>query len=67
METLYGIIFLSHQLVSFVDIWLGEIFYDIYSNYNTIWWISIDIGAFSAIIYLPVKEMPLSNRLTQIF
>ena len=62
MGTLYGIVFFSHQLGSFVGVWLGGIFYDIYGNYDIVWWVGIGVGAFSAIIHLPVKETPLSSR-----
>jgi len=62
MGTLYGFVFLSHQLGSFVGVWLGGLFYDIYGNYNIVWWVGIGVGAFSAIIHLPIKEIPLKKR-----
>ena len=62
MGTLYGIVFLSHQIGSFVGVWLGGLFYDIYGSYNIVWWVGIGVGAFSAIIHLPVKEKPLTER-----
>ncbi len=62
MGTLYGIVFLSHQIGSFVGVWLGGLFYDIYGSYDIVWWVGIGVGAFSAIIHLPVKEIPLSER-----
>jgi len=62
MGTLYGIVFLSHQIGSFVGVWLGGLFYDIYGSYNIVWWVGIGVGAFSAIIHLPVKERPLAER-----
>ena len=62
MGTLYGIVFLSHQIGSFVGVWLGGLFYDIYGSYNIVWWVGIGVGAFSAIIHLPVKEKPLAER-----
>ena len=62
MGTLYGIVFFSHQLGSFVGVWLGGIFYDVYGSYDLVWWVGIGVGAFSAIIHLPVKEIPLSLR-----
>ena len=65
MGTLYGIVFFSHQLGSFVGVWIGGIFYDMYGSYNIVWWIGIGVGAFSAIIHLPVKEMPFSRRVVQ--
>jgi len=62
MGTLYGIVFLSHQIGSFVGVWLGGLFYDIYGSYNLVWWVGIGVGTFSAIIHLPVKEKPLAER-----
>ena len=61
MGTLYGIVFLSHQIGSFVGVWLGGLFYDIYGSYDLVWWVGIGVGAFSAIIHLPVKEIPLHD------
>ena len=62
MGTLYGIVFLSHQIGSFVGVWLGGLFYDIYGSYDIVWWVGIGVGAFSAIIHLPVREKPLAER-----
>ncbi len=62
MGTLYGIVFLSHQIGSFVGVWLGGLFYDIYGSYDIVWWVGIGVGAFSAIIHLPIKERPLIKR-----
>ncbi|MEO0750669.1 MAG: MFS transporter [Pseudomonadota bacterium] len=62
MGTLYGIIFLSHQIGSFLGVWLGGRLYDIYGNYTAVWWIGVAIGAFSAIIHLPIRERPLTAQ-----
>ncbi|UYV37864.1 MFS transporter [Rhodobacteraceae bacterium D3-12] len=59
MGTLYGIIFFSHQMGSFLGVWLGGRMYDIYGSYTAVWWIGVGIGAFSAIVHLPVKERRL--------
>ena len=59
MGTLYGIIFFSHQLGSFVGVWLGGRMYDAYGTYTTVWWIGVAVGAFSAIVHLPVREQPV--------
>lgn len=56
MGTLYGIVFFSHQLGSFLGVWLGGALYDIYGTYTHVWWVGVGIGAFSAIIHLPIKE-----------
>ncbi|WP_420547614.1 MFS transporter [Curvivirga sp.] len=60
MGTLYGLVFLSHQLGSFMGVYLGGVFYDAYGTYDLVWWIGVGVGAFSAIIHLPVKERPLT-------
>ena len=59
MGTLYGFVFLSHQLGSFMGVWLGGKMYDIYGNYTMVWWVGVGVGAFSALIHLPVREAPL--------
>ena len=60
MGTLYGIVFFSHQLGSFFGVWLGGKLYDVYGDYTLVWWVGVGVGAFSALIHLPVKERPLS-------
>lgn len=54
--TLYGIVFLSHQVGSFIGVYLGGRIYDATGNYDLIWWASIGLGVFSAIVHLPVKD-----------
>lgn len=58
MGTLYGIVFFSHQLGSFLGVWLGGVMYDLFHSYNVVWWVGVGVGAFSAIIHLPVRESP---------
>jgi MFS family permease len=62
MGTLYGIVFFSHQLGSFLGVWLGGVMYDQYGSYDMVWWVGVGVGAFSAIIHLPVRESPLGQR-----
>ncbi|MEL6701359.1 MAG: MFS transporter, partial [Pseudomonadota bacterium] len=59
MGTLYGIVFFSHQLGSFMGVWLGGRMYDLYGDYTAVWWVGVAVGAFSAIVHLPIKERPL--------
>ncbi len=61
MGTLYGFVFLSHQIGSFLGVWLGGKLYDIYGDYTMVWWIGVGIGAFSAIVHLPVKEVRVAQ------
>lgn len=56
MGTLYGFVFFSHQLGSFLGVWLGGQLYDVYGDYTLVWWIGVAVGAFSAIVHLPIRE-----------
>lgn len=64
MGTLYGIVFFSHQLGSFLGVWLGGRMYDAYGSYTAVWWIGVAVGAFSAIVHLPIKERRLEGLVT---
>ena len=59
MGTLYGIVFFSHQLGSFMGVWLGGKLYDLDGDCTMIWWIGVGIGLFSALLHLPVRERSL--------
>ena len=59
MGTLYGIVFFSHQLGSFMGVWLGGRMYDLTGSYTMVWWIGVGVGLFSALVHLPVREKPL--------
>ena len=56
MATLYGIVFFSHQMGSFVGVYLGGVLYDVYGSYTIVWWIGIAVGVFSSLIHIPVRE-----------
>ena len=56
MATLYGFVFLSHQVGSFLGVWLGGKLYDIYGNYDIVWWMGVVLGLFAAIVHLPIIE-----------
>ena len=58
MGTLYGFVFLSHQIGGFLGVWLGGRMYDLTGDYTLVWWIGVGVGAFSAIVHLPVRERP---------
>ena len=64
MGTLYGFVFLSHQLGSFLGVWLGGAMYDLTGGYTAVWWIGVGIGAFSALVHLPIREQPLQAQTT---
>ena len=62
MGTLYGFVFLSHQIGSFFGVWLGGKLYDLTGGYTTVWWIGVGVGAFSALVHLPIREKPLMGQ-----
>jgi MFS family permease len=64
MGTLYGIVFFSHQLGSFMGVWLGGRMYDAFGSYTAVWWIGISVGLFSAIVHLPIRERRLEGLQT---
>ncbi|WP_119268471.1 MFS transporter [Taklimakanibacter deserti] len=56
MATLYGFVFLSHQVGSFFGVWLGGRLYDQFGSYDPVWWMGAALGVFAAIIHLPIRE-----------
>ncbi|NYS24024.1 MFS transporter [Rhodobacteraceae bacterium 2376] len=62
MGTLYGIVFFSHQLGSFLGVWLGGALHDMYGDYTLVWWVGVGVGLFSAIVHLPVRERAMNLR-----
>ena len=58
MGTLYGFVFLSHQIGSFLGVWLGGALYDATGGYELVWWVGVGVGALSAVVHLPIREEP---------
>jgi MFS family permease len=56
MATLYGFVFLSHQIGSFFGVWLGGRLYDQFGTYDPVWWMGVALGVFAAIVHLPIRE-----------
>lgn len=61
MATLFGIVFLSHQLGSFIGVWLGGVLYDKTGSYDGMWWAGVALGLLAAIIHMPINEKPLAR------
>lgn len=61
MATLFGIVFFSHQVGSFLGVWLGGYYYDKLGSYDPVWWMNIAFGVFAAIIHLPIRERPVAR------
>lgn len=61
MTMLYGIVFLSHQIGSFLGAWLGGVVYKAYGSYDLVWQLSIAFAIMSAIVNLPIRERPVER------
>ena len=61
MGTLYGLVFFSHQIGSFLGVWMGGRLYDATGDYTLVWWIGIGVSIFSTLIHLPIKERKLQT------
>ena len=61
VSLLYGFVFLSHQVGSFLGAYLGGLFHDIYGSLDYAWYISIALSLFAALIHLPIKEKAIER------
>ena len=56
LSMLYGLVFLSHQIGSFVGAWFGGIWYDWFGNYETMWWLNAAAGLFAFVVNWAIRE-----------
>ena len=61
---LYGIVFVSHQIGSFLGAYLGGVFYEMNGNFDYAWYGSIALSIFAGLIHLPINERPLERLQT---
>jgi len=61
MGTLYGIVFLSHQIGSFTGVWLGGYLFDNTGSYDVVWWATAIIAAITAFIHIFIDERPVAR------
>ncbi|MDP3618616.1 MAG: MFS transporter [Ramlibacter sp.] len=61
LSMLGGFVFFSHQIGSFMGVWLGGLLYDRTGSYDIVWYISIALGIFAALVNLPVRETPIQR------
>jgi predicted MFS family arabinose efflux permease len=61
LSMLGGFVFMSHQIGSFMGVWLGGLLYDITGSYNIVWQLAIALGIFAALINLPVNESQIDR------
>ncbi|MEZ5844273.1 MAG: MFS transporter [Hyphomicrobiaceae bacterium] len=61
MTMLYGLVFFSHQVGSFLGVWMAGLLFDMTKSYDIMWWISVALGVFAAIVHLPIREQPVAR------
>ncbi len=61
MSTLYGIVFFTHQVGSFLGAWLGGKLYDMHGSYDQIWLATITLAFVAALLHLPINDAPLKR------
>ena len=61
LSMLGGFVFFSHQIGSFMGVWLGGYLYDATGSYDIVWYIAIGLGVFAGLVNLPVKENPIQR------
>ena len=65
LSMLGGFVFFSHQIGSFLGVWLGGYLYDATGSYDIVWYIAIGLGIFAGLVNLPIKESPISRSSPQ--
>ncbi|MCX8517124.1 MAG: MFS transporter, partial [Rhodoferax sp.] len=64
LSMLSGFVFFSHQIGSFMGVWLGGYLYDKTGSYDVVWYITIALGVLAALVNVPIKEMPIARPAT---
>ena len=64
LSMLFGIVFLNHQIGSFLGAYLGGVFYDIFGNYDYAWYLAIVLSFVATLLHLPIDEKPIRKEVT---
>ena len=59
-----GLVFFSHQIGSFLGVWLGGVLYDAYGTYDVVWWLGVGLGVFAALVHWPIEERAAERPVT---
>jgi len=62
LGTIGGLVFLSHQLGSFAGVWLGGYLFDVTGSYDVVWWLSIALGLFAAVLHYPIDDRAVAAQ-----
>jgi MFS family permease len=61
LSTLYGIVFLGHQVGAFVGVWIGGYIFDSTGSYDIVWYVAICLGLIAALLHWPINETPVER------
>jgi MFS family permease len=59
LSTLFGIVFLSHQVGAFLGVWLGGRLYDTTGSYDLVWYMAIGLGVLASLVHMPISDAPV--------
>ncbi|MGR5369766.1 MFS transporter [Photobacterium damselae] len=65
LSTLYGLVFLTHQVGSFLGAWVGGRIFDYYHSYTPIWWTTVVMALIAALLHLPINDKPVPRLIAQ--
>jgi len=57
-----GVVFFSHQVGSFLGVWMGGVLYDQTGSYDVVWWLGVVLGLFAAVMHWPIKEKLVERK-----
>ena len=56
-----GLVFLSHQVGSFLGVWLGGVLRETTGSYDGVWWLGVALGLVAALVHWPIREAPAAR------
>lgn len=65
LSTLYGLVFFTHQVGSFLGAWVGGRIFDYYHSYTPIWWTTVVMALIAALLHLPINDKPVPRLIAQ--